>query len=122
MRNDSISKGLAFVNFESTESALHALNEMNGKWLLSKPIYIKLSESNQHQRTPTPAYYYPRYPYPVQVFPVNFLPSTMLSPTMSYYSTIDRVSPIITRSTGPSPGKRTLYPYESVYNNDNDHQ
>ncbi|CAF1081268.1 unnamed protein product [Rotaria magnacalcarata] len=43
LRYGSQSKGIGFISFNTTEEATRALNEMNGKWILSKPIYVTLS-------------------------------------------------------------------------------
>ncbi len=53
MRNGNQSKGVGFVCFDTIEETTQALEEMNGKWILSKPIYVKLSDNNHKPQLTT---------------------------------------------------------------------
>ena len=82
MRTGNQSKGIGFVSFSTTEETTKALNEMNGKWVLSKPIYVKLSSNDDKPvssilpTTPT----YPAaapMPYP-NIVPIFYAPTVMV--------------------------------------------
>lgn len=91
------------------EDANRAMNELNGKWIISKPIYVKFSEhrneiSNSSTRIMSPAIAqrYPSIP-PVVHVPTMLIPPTMIRP----YS-----------FTSQPPKATPPYPYNRVKSDD----
>ena len=79
------SKGFGFVSYENSEDATKAINEMNGKLIFSKPLYVALAQRKEERRAQLEAQYAqkmmrqfaapmfypgsmsrPHFPYPVQ--------------------------------------------------------
>ncbi|CAF3137969.1 unnamed protein product [Rotaria sp. Silwood2] len=94
LRNGSQSKGIGFVCFNTMEEITKALNEMNGKWILSKPIYVKLSTNVVNSQSITPKSATPPISsanvtsppmIPISYFntPLMFYPYTVMIPTQS---------------------------------------
>ncbi|OAY63029.1 polyadenylate-binding protein 3 isoform X2 [Ananas comosus] len=51
------SKGSGFVAFSSAEDAIHAINEMNGKMIGRKPLYVALAQSKEERRARLQAHF-----------------------------------------------------------------
>lgn len=82
------------------EHATRAINEMNGKWIFSKPIYVKFSEHPMEiSNSVTP---YPSIA-PIVYVPTIVMPSSMLAP----YSFVNQPSRYPPR-----------YPYNRVLSDD----
>ncbi|KAL7619057.1 hypothetical protein Lser_V15G00836 [Lactuca serriola] len=78
MRDPSgISRGSGFVAFSSTEEASRALSEMNGKMIVSKPLYVALAQRKEERRARLQAQF-------SQMRPVAMAPS-MMAPRMPMY-------------------------------------
>ncbi|GLT58906.1 hypothetical protein SLA2020_317650 [Shorea laevis] len=77
MRDPSgISKGSGFVAFSTPEEASRALAEMNGKMLVSKPLYVALAQRKEERRARLQAQF-------LQMRPVAMAPS--VAPRMPMY-------------------------------------
>ncbi|KAF5808984.1 hypothetical protein HanRHA438_Chr04g0161741 [Helianthus annuus] len=78
MRDPSgISRGSGFVAFSSSEEASRALSEMNGKMIVSKPLYVALAQRKEERRARLQAQF-------SQMRPVAMTPS-MMAPRMPMY-------------------------------------
>ncbi|KAM0034868.1 hypothetical protein Hdeb2414_s0015g00439811 [Helianthus debilis subsp. tardiflorus] len=78
MRDPSgISRGSGFVAFSSSEEASRALSEMNGKMIVSKPLYVALAQRKEERRAMLQAQF-------SQMRPVAMAPS-MMAPRMPMY-------------------------------------
>nr|GEU40584.1 polyadenylate-binding protein 2-like [Tanacetum cinerariifolium] len=78
MRDPSgISRGSGFVAFSSSEEASRALSEMNGKMIVSKPLYVALAQRKEERRARLQAQFQ-------QMRPVAMAPS-MMAPRMPMY-------------------------------------
>ncbi|XP_071742638.1 polyadenylate-binding protein 2-like [Rutidosis leptorrhynchoides] len=78
MRDPSgISRGSGFVAFSSSEEASRALSEMNGKMIVSKPLYVALAQRKEERRARLQAQF-------SQMRPVAMAPS-MMAPRMPMY-------------------------------------
>lgn len=78
MRDPSgISRGSGFVAFSSSEEASRALSEMNGKMIVSKPLYVALAQRKEERRARLQAQF-------SQMRPVAMAPSIM-APRMPMY-------------------------------------
>ncbi|KAK9073373.1 hypothetical protein SSX86_007697 [Deinandra increscens subsp. villosa] len=78
MRDPSgISRGCGFVAFSSSEEASRALSEMNGKMIVSKPLYVALAQRKEERRAMLQAQF-------SQMRPVAMAPS-MMAPRMPMY-------------------------------------
>ncbi|XP_071733287.1 polyadenylate-binding protein 2-like [Rutidosis leptorrhynchoides] len=78
MRDPSgISRGSGFVTFSSSEEASRALSEMNGKMIVSKPLYVALAQRKEERRAKLQAQF-------SQMRPVAMAP-TMMAPRMPMY-------------------------------------
>jgi polyadenylate-binding protein len=94
---NGLSKGSGFVAFSTREEAAHALNEMNGKMISGKPLYVAFAQRKEERKamlqaqfsqmrpavpmTPTLAPRLPMYPpmAPQQLF-YGQAPPTMIPP------------------------------------------
>ncbi|XP_060202633.1 polyadenylate-binding protein 2-like [Lycium barbarum] len=77
MRDPSgISRGSGFVAFSTSEEASRALSEMNGKMIVSKPLYVALAQRKEERRAKLQAQF-------SQLRPVAMPPS--LAPRMPIY-------------------------------------
>ncbi|KAK3183258.1 hypothetical protein Dsin_030544 [Dipteronia sinensis] len=77
MRDPSgISSGSGFVAFSTPEEASRALQEMNGKMILNKPLYVALAQRKEERRARLQAQY-------SQMRPVAMAPSVV--PRMPMY-------------------------------------
>lgn len=78
MRDPSgISRGAGFVAFSTSEEASRALAEMNGKMIISKPLYVALAQRKEERRARLQAQF-------SQMRPVTMAPS--VGPRMPMYS------------------------------------
>ncbi|XP_076939644.1 polyadenylate-binding protein 8-like [Bidens hawaiensis] len=78
MRDPSgISRGSGFVAFSSSEEASRALSEMNGKMIVSKPLYVALAQHKEERKAMLQAQF-------SQMRPVAMAPS-MMAPRMPMY-------------------------------------
>ena len=107
---------------------------MNGKWILSKPIYAKLSGGVDASAAPPPPLHAPIVPQYSTMVPMKFynFPAIMYMPQVlmpsplptSHYPQL--MSPSIEPQPRPSvspspvnaPRKRILYPYSSTKSGD----
>ncbi|XP_010555994.1 PREDICTED: polyadenylate-binding protein 8 isoform X1 [Tarenaya hassleriana] len=77
MRDQSgVSKGSGFVSFSSPEEASRAIAEMNGKMVVSKPLYVALAQRKEDRKARLQAQF-------AQLRPVNMPP--VVSPRMPMY-------------------------------------
>ncbi|KAL8145198.1 hypothetical protein AgCh_003413 [Apium graveolens] len=77
MRDPSgISRGSGFVAFSTSEEASRALGEMNGKMIVSKPLYVALAQRKEERRARLQAQF-------SQMRPVAMAPS--MAPRMPMY-------------------------------------
>ncbi|CBI19489.3 unnamed protein product, partial [Vitis vinifera] len=77
MRDPSgISRGSGFVAFSTSEEASRALTEMNGKMVVSKPLYVALAQRKEERRARLQAQF-------SQMRPVSMAPS--VAPRMPMY-------------------------------------
>jgi len=88
LRNGSQSKGIAFVCFNTIEETTKALNEMNGKWILSKPIYVKLSKDKDNSQLTTSSSPQPSTPSANVAYPPPIRMPYFNMPMMVYVPTI----------------------------------
>ncbi|KAF3521419.1 hypothetical protein F2Q69_00046583 [Brassica cretica] len=58
------SKGFGFVNFESSEDAAKAIAEMNGKMIVSKPLYVALAQRKEDRKARLQAQFSQMRPVP----------------------------------------------------------
>ncbi len=107
------------------EETISALNEMNGKWILSKPIYVRLSENTDNLPSPSIL--------PSQITTSAATPTPYFNtPTMFYMPTImvppNVQMPIFRPYSLPLPPppptaaithrQRSAYPYNRVKSDD----
>lgn len=76
--SSGISKGSGFVAFSTAEEASRALAEMNGKMVISKPLYVAIAQRKEDRRARLQAQF-------SQMRPVTMSPS--LAPRMPMYPT-----------------------------------
>ncbi|EXB54169.1 Polyadenylate-binding protein 2 [Morus notabilis] len=67
---NGISRGSGFVAFSTAEEASRALSEMNGKMVVSKPLYVALAQRKEDRRARLQAQFSQMRP-PAMVAPVN---------------------------------------------------
>jgi RNA recognition motif-containing protein len=128
MRNGNQSKGIGFVCFNTIEQTTKALNEMNGKWILSKPIYVKLSKNNDNSfeipsTSPTNLTHPTVTPMPYPNIPmVVYIPTIMVPRPSSNFPL--PIVPSNVRIPPPLPPSNTTqmirqaYPYNRVKSDD----
>ncbi len=128
MRNGNQSKGIGFVCFNTIEQTTKALNEMNGKWILSKPIYVKLSKTNDNSfeipsTSPTNLTHPTVTPMPYPNIPmVVYIPTIMVPRPSSNFPL--PIVPSNVRIPPPLPPSNTTqmirqaYPYNRVKSDD----
>ena len=109
------------------EETTKALNEMNGQWIFSKPIYVKLSRDINHTQTPNlpiPSISSPNVTYPPMV-PMAYLniprmlyvPAVMLPPPSNNFP-LPIAPPNSRVQSTTTQTKRPFYPYTPVYTDD----
>lgn len=89
---------------------MRALNEMNGQWILSKPIYVRLSQGPNHVSTSqTIQQPYANFP------PIVYVPP-MVIPPPSYVQRFPL--PLLPSSSTATRGHQLPYPYNRVKSED----
>jgi polyadenylate-binding protein len=116
LRNGNQSKGVGFVCFNTIEETTKALDEMNGKWILSKPIYVKLSQDKNNSQLATSNSPKPYIPPAVAPMPPHlnmptmfYVPTIMVPPSSNNFPL--PIAPPNPRAPPPPHLNRTFYPY-----------
>ncbi|CAF1254957.1 unnamed protein product [Adineta ricciae] len=145
LRKRTQSKGVGFVCFDSAEDATRAMDEMNGQWIGSKPIYVKFSNGDSEPQMDTSTdsskqFYTSPQPIVPLISPCPNYPTVIYVPTVLVPTPFNTFPLLTTQASlpiqpSPSPAtivpastkdrvtavaqaKRSVYPYVSVRSDD----
>ncbi|CAF1069967.1 unnamed protein product [Adineta ricciae] len=145
LRKNTQSKGTGFVCFGSTEEARRAMDEMNGQWIGSKPIYVKFSNGDSEPQMDTSTdssiqSYKPPQPIAPLILPhpnyptVVYVPTVLVPPSLNTFPLLMTQAPFPiqpspppativpantkNRATPTAKAKHSIYPYVSVRSDD----